>query len=537
MATKDEAVISVGLEGGSGVVAEVGKIDSAFAKVKGNLKDGLGSAIKGIGSGLASAASDGLRAAGVFQAINLANAVEDAKKLDFQTAQLGITAGITGAKLREGFEGLEKTTLQSAPALAAFATSLSDTTFDAKSATEAVGGLADVALATGQDLNALGGLGKSLHDGLGVIGDTTAELGRLRDIAEQVKIIGGPKAFYAEIASLGPQLETVSTATDQSKARLEALVGVLSKGLTPGKAREVVAGALSTIKSSAADIKRNTGRDVLDSQGQIIDPTQSLQDLQDLARRKSGGNAEKARRLLSNQFGSDVGTVIERSNFGEVSSLAANSRDQGRTTSEADAFRQTDEAKRKQAELERNSGLRGVGNKILDFGSSVRSTLGDTGSLVAAYLGKGLLPTLGRGASFVGRTALSGAEAAGAGTLATAAAVSATFAAPVAAVLNEIGENTDVTGDKYRRQQPQIVGEGLANKAIREGDITGAIAASGGDIATQKAILEVLQRQEASSRQLNETLRGQADALAQALGQTTLTVQQRPDPTEARGGT
>ena len=329
----EKARIEAELVGGAQVVGEANKIDAALGKVE-KKTSFLKGAAKEVGGSLHGMASAALQAAGIMQVINLGKAIEDVKHLDLATAKLGQSAGVSGTQLKEGFNKAEKKTLTSAVAMADLSRQLGRVTYDGKFAADSIGTLGDEALAVGRDLGDELPLAAALRD-MGVTAKRLpAELGRIRDMAEQVATVGGHVALKDQIAALQPLLSGVATESDAARSRLEALVAVLGKGLKPEQAKQVGAAALQMIRSRALDIERATGRRVIDDQGQLVDPTRSLADLKRLADKRFGNNQAAKRRALISDFGLDLGLAIMRTDFNEVDRVAKAS-DRGKTAAGA----------------------------------------------------------------------------------------------------------------------------------------------------------------------------------------------------------
>lgn len=529
----EKARIVAELTGGSAVASEAAKIDKALA--------GVGGVARTVGGAVAGMAAETLRAVGVMQTINIANAVEQAKQLDLATARLGQTAGVSGTALKNTFDAVESKTLASSSAMTQFATALGRVTYDGKGAVASVSALADEALATGRDLGDELPLAVALR-GMGVDAERlTGELGRVRDIAETVGTIGGPQALKDTLAALGPVLAGVSTQTDESRAKLEALVAVLGKGLKPQQAQAVAGAALQAVRSRAMDIERVTGgRRVLDDNGNLVDPGKALADIKRLADKRFGKNEEAKRRALMADFGQDLGLAIMRTNFDDVDKLAASSKDKGKTGKEATAFRDSKEGKRIASTLAKDQVQRGVAEKALGIHDTLVDNLGAGGAL-AVELGAGHLikPVLGGAGKVVagaGNALASGGATAG---LAGVGLMSGAFvgaAAMQGKVLTEIGEDRDVMGQRYRNEHADIVAQGLANRAVREGDIGGAYKATGGDAATQQALLTTLEKMLAAQTEGNELLRNQVAAgIAAELHRQPLKAMLPRDPNTSGG--
>lgn len=529
MAT-EKARIEAELVGGQQVEQGAARMDAALGKVGATAGGKLGGALRTVGSALGGLVSDGLRAAGVLQTISLANAVEDAKRLDLATAKLGQSAGVSGTILRNSFDAAEKKTLTSAVAMAEFSRSLGRATYDSKFAADSVGALGDEALAVGRDLGDELPLAVALRDAGVAARDLPNELGRIRDMAEQVSTVGGHSALKDTLVALAPQLAGVSTQTDEARAKLEALVAVLGKGLKPQQAQAVGAAALSTIRSRAMDIERVTGRRVLDDNGQLVDPTKTLQDLKRLTDKRFGAkNTEAKRRALMSDFGQDLGLAIYRTDFGDVDKVAASATNKGKTAAEAERFRQSKEGKRIEAGLAKDQALRGVGSKLAGVHDSLVDNLGVPGAL-GLELGGGQLALTGAKA-LGGKVLSGGVSAAGAGSAAIGGALAGTAAAQLYAV-STLGEDRGAMGARYRNEHAQVLGSEIAQQAIAAGSVLPVIGRAGGDKDIQAATMEALL---AKFDQLNATLQGQAAAYAEAMGRKTLKVAMPADPNAPKG--
>ena len=529
MAT-EKARIEAELVGGQQVEQGAARMDAALGKVGTTASSKLGGALRTVGGAIGGLVSDGLRAAGVLQTISLANAVEDAKRLDLATAKLGQSAGVSGTLLRNNFDAVEKKTLTAAGVMADFSRSLGRATYDSKFAADSVGALGEEALAVGRDLGEELPLAVALRDTGVAAKDLPRELGRIRDMAEQVGTVGGHMALKDTLAALAPQLAGVATNTDEARAKLEALVAVLGKGLKPQQAQAVGAAALQTIRSRAMDIERVTGRRVLDDSGQLVDPTKTLQDLKALADKRFGAkNTEAKRRALMSDFGQDLGLAIFRTDFAEVGKVAASASDRGKTAAEAERFRQSKEGKRIEAGLAKDQAMRGVGEKLAGVHDTLVDKLGVPGALGVELVGGQV--ALAGAKALGGKLLAGGVTAAGAGTAAAGVAAAGVLAGQVGLVAS-LGENRDVMGARYRSERVQVLGNDIAAAAIARGDVMPVIGRAKGDKEVQAATMEALLLK---FDQLNATLQGQAAAYAEAMGRKTLKVSMPPDPNAPKG--
>jgi hypothetical protein len=487
----DTAKITAELAGGSQVAAEADKIESRLNRLGSSAARGLGGAAKSVAGSIGGLLQTGLTAAGVLQTLNLANAVEDAKRLDLVTAKLGQSAGVSGSQLKAAFNGAERSTLTSAVAVADFARSLQRTTYDGQFATESIAALGDEAISMGREIGDELPIAAALHN-LGVqSGQLTGELGKVRDMAERVGTIGGPTALKDTLAALGPALAGVASGSEEARTKLEAMIAVSTKGLRPEQAKAVGGALLATVRSRAADIQRATGRAVLDDNNNLIadEIPRALQALQAMSKKRFGGNKDAQKRALMADFGADAGLAIFRTDFSQVDEVSKMAHDKGKTAKEAEAFRQSKEGRRIAGQLEKDQGLRGAGEGLLGIQDFLQEKLGVGGALLTELVGGQVAMGAGKAALGAGGKALG---AAGLGTAAAVAGVTASFAAPAIAVLSDIGEDRDTMGKRYRSEHAQTLGADLASAAMQRGDLMPVIARAQGDPEVIAAAIEKL---------------------------------------------
>ena len=530
---KELAEIEAKLIGALQVVQDAQKIDSALGKVgttvDGKLKTALGEVrtkIKGL-------ISDGFHAAGVLQTISMANAVEDAKRLDLATAKLGQSAGVSGTLLRNNFDAIEKKTLTSSVAMADFSRNLGLATYDSKFAADSVGALGEEALAVGRDLGDELPLAVALR-GVGVAArDLPNELGRIRDMAERVGTVGGHMALKDTLAALGQQLAGVSMQAPDARAKLEALVAVLGKGLKPEQATAVGSAALQTIRSRALDIERVTGKRVLDDNNELVDPTETLKNLKRLADEKYGTkNTEAKRRALMYEFTPELGLAIYRSDFSEVDRLKTLATNKEKTEAEAEKFRQSKKGKRIETELTKDQTMRNIGDTFLDVHDTLVDTLGVPGALGVEITG-GLVAKAG--AKYLGGQILAGG-------LMSPAALALGTAAVGAGVYYATGENqkTEVLRAQDRKTAQLQGFDNVEAMKFFRARYNLDVATSRDEVARSSLrIVPSTEEQaaitEALLKQLNATLQNQPNAFAEAMGRKTLKVSMPPDPNAPKG--
>lgn len=499
----EKASVQISLDGADAVVSDARKAEQAINSIG----SGAVRAGKAVAGSMAGAVGSAMQLAAAATAINFGKGMADAKQLDLTVARLARTAGTSGDALKASFEKAERSTLTSSLALADFSKALGRTTYDGKYAAGSVAALGDHALALGRELGDELPLAAALH-GIGVEAEKLpAELGRIRDMADRLGTVGGAAALGDTLAALGPQLATVATQSDASRAKLEALVATMTKGLRPEQAKQVGGEALAMVKSRALDIERLTGKRVIDDNGQLTDPTEALASVKKIAQKKFGGNQEAMRRALMSEFGSDLGLSIMRTDFASVGKTAATAKDSGKTAQEAEAFRQSTEGKRIDAELQRQNVARAAGGKVQGAIDSVTDTLGPVGGTAAIYGGGKALSYLGgkllAGGGTGGAATTAGAGtgtglASGLGVLATSglglsAAVGVGSLALQGGVLNEIGQDRDSMGADWRKKHAQTLGGELAQQAIQRGDLMPVIGKAGGDKEVIAAMLTTLE--------------------------------------------
>lgn len=420
---KEKAEVEVGLDGADQVVQKVGLIESAFQLAGKAIDSNVGGALKSVGSGLVSIAAGGIRAAGIFQTIDLGKGVDSVKTLDKLTAQLGQTSGQSASQIKSLFETTEKRGGASAVALAQVAKSIASVTYDSKDATESVGALADVAQSLGRDVQDEIPLGIALRNAGITAKELPGALGKIVDIAARLKTVGGPQALLDTVAALDTQLAHVSKEGDGVN-RTIALIATATKGLNPQKAKEVGAQLLDDLRANAPAVERTIGRKIIDENGDLKDPAQIYADL---AKRRQNihGSTDAQRRVLINSYGPALGTALQRTSFADVDQLNSLAKDTGAVSAGAQAYRNTDAGKRNVAAIERLAAERNLANPIQQVGDAVNQS-SPYASTALGLAADGVKVGVGgyiakNGVLNTARAAGSAVAGAGAGTLAVAA--------------------------------------------------------------------------------------------------------------------
>lgn len=534
---KEKAQIEVSLDGSDAVVSDAKQIEAQLNKWGASAAN----AGKKVGASLLNMAGTALQAGAALQGLSILSAIEQAKQLDLVTAKLGQSAKMSGDSLKDAFNKAEQKTLTSAGAMADFSKALGRSTYDGRFAVDAVSALSEEALAMGRELGDELPLGVALFD-LGVKAkDVVPELGRIRDMAEKVGTVGGPTALKDTLAAMGPVLQTVSADTDEARARLEALVAVLGKGLKPQQAQAVASGAIGMIKSKAVQIEKWLGRRVVNDQGEVEDPTRVMADLKRIAQ-KNVPNKTTRRLGLMDQFGVDLGLAIERTDFAEVDRVAKGAKDRGKTAQEAEAFRKTPEGKRQAMQLQNQQNLRsGAGEGVLGAVDWLNSKLGAEGTMLAGWMGgeglkaggSALLETIkggaGAGTGAGGGTGSGILSTIGGALISGPMLMGGAFAGSAALqgkVLTEIGQDRDSMGNDWRNAHAKTIGGELAQQAMQAGDLMPVIGKAGGNQEVIDSMLDTLQAMLAAQNSTNTLLRDQVAAgIADKLQRTPLRVQ------------
>lgn len=406
-------------------------------------------AVRGVKSELASMGLDALRTATALKTINFAAAAEQAKEYDLTLARMSARSGSGVEALSARFSGLSKEILVGQRQQADFARSLGRVTGDAKGSVEALRGLGTAALAAGRTLDENLEVGAGLRQGLGVVGDTTEALGRLRSQADATGIDW--VNFTDAITSSKGALEQVGLQADGTKDKMTALAAVLGKGFSREGQARVTAGVVGTLQGRALDIERMLGHRILDEQGHIKDPAKVQQEIKERVERRLGKGTEATRRALINSYGAEVGSAIFNSDLSNVGKVASATGGAAKTQAEANAVKASQagqllrhDAARQNAELEVGRSLNGVRSGI--FGQftellenhPIAGLLGLTAGQAGIQAGA---QRLLRGAA----GSVAGGAAGGAGTLAANAAKASV---PVAEEAFQAGELAFTRGGK-----------------------------------------------------------------------------------------
>lgn len=430
--------ITAGLDGTDAILTDVGKIKSAWASAGEGIANSVKGAATSITQSLASVGQDALRTVTVMNTISLGEAVQSARKLQDDMARLSIVAGGSVDTLNEKFTRLSKQDLIGEDRLVGMARSLGRVTYDATGSIQAIHGLNEEAVATGRSAEEMLQLGEVLHNSLGVIGDTSDALGKIRAQAEALGTTGGPAALQNQIVSLGNAMSQLATDTEGRRNRLTAFFGVVGQGMSPQAAARAQAGAIGALEGNALDISRTLGYDVLDEQGHIKDPAKVVQDLKASMNRR--GMGARSQLLAFRRFaGAEAGSRLFYGDFSDdnINGLA-NLPPSNRASSQAALFAQSKAGQRLATQLTSERDARAAAEPLLDAqdawnqffaGSPVAkllagSLLNATASSILGKASKGVSALFGGGGAASaagGEAAIAGGGVAGGGTTAAGA--------------------------------------------------------------------------------------------------------------------
>lgn len=360
----DRAVIEAELQGTGKVVTDAKKIGSALKDSK---KEGEGAKasaagakgeVRGLGQEVDSfrktldprALLGGVIGGGLVAGLSmlvgyLSQASQKAREFGEQSSATARRAGIDVGQLRQSYLQNELATLQSAQAQDALVQEVQKLTYGGKGASESLEGLGKVATASGRSLQEYAPLVASLQDGIGIVGNVSAEVERLIEQARRLNVIGGPDAFLDTIAVLRPALAEVAQGADQGARKLMALAAVTSQRMRPDQARSAVGGAEAFIKSRVLDVERVLGRQVLGADGRIQDPVRIMKELRARAVRNNGGSAARTRAGLMHEWGVDGGNMLYHTDFAKVEEEALR-QDRAATEQAFQSFLKTPEGQR-----------------------------------------------------------------------------------------------------------------------------------------------------------------------------------------------
>jgi hypothetical protein len=333
----DRAVIEATLEGGQKVVTEADKIKKALTAAQKAAEDEAktiaGSLSAGIGkAGIAAEKLHGaLSPAALFGGAVLGGAVmsglgaivgyfgeaKDAAQ-DFQekTATTSRRTGTDVSSLRDTYSKLEVETLQSAEANDAFVRSLQETTYGGADAINSLRGLDIAATLSGRSITDLSAIMQALSGSLQVH-DLDSALASIDEMAKRLGVNGGPKAFQDSLVGLRNVMSQMGPASEGARAKLFGIQAVLQKRMAPEQARQAAQGMLNYALSHEDDIRRLTGYNARDKNGQLKDPEELVHQLHNATSKKAA-----FKRLAVRELGGLAGMALVNYDHDAVERIA-----------------------------------------------------------------------------------------------------------------------------------------------------------------------------------------------------------------------
>ena len=305
MSAEAEATLRLGLEGEDEVVKGGERIDLTYSRMGERLKSAVGGAVREVGRGFAQLAQDAVRVATAMQGLSLAQTVEQAKALEFAYTRVGIAGKRSMEDVKKEIRETSKYTLTDDATTEQLVRGYGKLTYNLRGARSDIKALAAEGAAGGRSLEEELSLGRTMRQDLGVTGELSTALGKLRAQADQLGVVGGPEALGDMLQRLGPQLQQVSLKSDEARGRLTAFLGELGRGRNADAGARIGSSVLGAIQGNWQAVERTLGRRVRNrTTGQIEDPDKIAVELRD--RLVKGRGAERAELALANLFGPEA---------------------------------------------------------------------------------------------------------------------------------------------------------------------------------------------------------------------------------------
>lgn len=309
MSAEAEATLRLGLEGDDEVVKGGERINLTYSRMGERLKSAVGGAVREVGRGFAQLAQDAVRVATAMQGLSLAQTVEQAKALEFAYTRVGIAGKRSMEDVKKEIRETSKYTLTDDATTEQLVRGYGKLTYNLRGARADIKALAAEGAAGGRSLEEELSLGRTMRQDLGVTGELSTALGKLRAQAEQLGVVGGPEALGDMLQRLGPQLQQVSLKSDEARGRLTAFLGELGRGRNADAGARIGSSVLGAIQGNWQAVERTLGRRVRDRKtGQIEDPDKIAVELRD--RLVKGRGAERAELALANLVGPEAAAQL-----------------------------------------------------------------------------------------------------------------------------------------------------------------------------------------------------------------------------------
>lgn len=290
-----EVAVKASIEGADEVGQAAEKALGPWERRAASAKSAISGLGQSIGQSVQGMISDVGRVVTALGTLNFAEAANRYRSYSEAVARQSVVSGESVAGLKWKYADLTKYTLQSDEANAKLASSFQRATYDAKNVEKALAALGMEATATGKSNEEMVALGATMHDVLGVPNDQLGnELQRVRGIAESLGTVGGPAALQDQLQGVAGALGHVSLKTEQSRAEMEALVGLVGRGLNKGQAQQVQQRLLGFVTTGTEQLRHTLGMqygDMYDEQGNVKDPGGLLLKIRENAKKRWGKRA------------------------------------------------------------------------------------------------------------------------------------------------------------------------------------------------------------------------------------------------------
>lgn len=329
--SKDRATIEAELAGAAKFEADAKKVNRALGDVKKTAGEGVAAGFNKATAGVQvfGAKVDAVRGllnpsvllggtigaavtASVGAVVSYLNqSGEKAKTFSERTAITARQVRASLGEMRMDLRVNEQTTLQSADAQQDYLAAVEQSTYGGADAAKSLETVAQAATLMGRKAADMAPFAASIQTLYGHSEDVGVKLEELVAKADRLSVNGGPKALLDTVAALRPALANVSQEAGVAGDKLLAMAAVLQGRMRPGQAQAVTSGAVGMIQGRWMDIERTLGHQVLDKDGNVADPVQTIKEIRAVADKKYGKGESRAKRFaMLNEFGPQLGSAI-----------------------------------------------------------------------------------------------------------------------------------------------------------------------------------------------------------------------------------
>lgn len=251
--------------------------------------------------------------------VNLSSQHAQVREFEASTARMAVSTGRSLEGVRSSFEATGVAIGKRPQEVANWTQEVGRLTYSYDGAADAIKGMSGLAAETGRSVEDYRGLAVVLGTVGKVSGDTSHAIGMIHAQADKMKTVGGPAALADQIEGLGDIISHFAVKSEADFTKITGLAATLGKGLSPQASQRVQQGALGSLTSDQVGWSRFLGRDISDDSGQVKDPTQVLSDIVAKVKKQYG---KSARRVLQQNFGSETGAALFKTDFREAESAA-----------------------------------------------------------------------------------------------------------------------------------------------------------------------------------------------------------------------